>query len=167
MDVQKRKRKKINNNKNTFFQEYNFELLVLGLFGLGFFLLWEDWDIRKNAWIFITSTAQFFVTLLRDLSYNIGKIFKKYGKPSDIIGIVLILIAMILVLNRARIRIIRNHPDILVCPKCDSSLYRAHREVKHKIQSFFLNCKIKRYKCRKCSFEGVTMTGGEKKNRNF
>ena len=160
MDVQKQKRKKINNNKNTFFQEYNFELLVLGLFSLGFFLLWEDWDIRKNAWIFITTTAQFFVTLLGDISYNIGK-------PSDIIGIVLILIAMILVLNRARIRIIRNHPDILVCPKCDSSLHRSHREVKHKIQSFFLNCKIKKYKCRKCSFKGVTMTVGEKKNRNF
>ena len=114
MDVQKRKRKKINNNKNTFFQEYNFELLVLGLFGLGFFLLWEDWDIRKNAWIFITTTAQFFVTFLGDISFNIGKIFKKYGKPSDIIGIVLILIAMILVLNRARIRIIRNQLEKIV-----------------------------------------------------
>ena len=42
-----RKRKRIKENRIPYYQEYNFEILVLGLFALGFFLLWEKWHIKS------------------------------------------------------------------------------------------------------------------------
>ena len=145
----------------TYYQEYNFEILVLGLFALGFFLLWEKWNIKSIAWIAITSITLSVVTFLRNISVRFGEIVSGV-ETSDIIGIVLILIALVLVLNRSRNRIIDHHPNLSSCPKCDADLRRTHRKTKHKIQSLFLSCKIKRYKCRSCSFDGIAMVRGKK-----
>ena len=161
MIQKRRKRKRIKSDSKTFFQEYNFEILVLGLFALGFFLLWEKWNIKSIAWRAITSSALNIITFLRNISVRVGDIISGV-ETSDIIGIVLILIAFILVLNRARNRIIDNHPNLSSCPKCDTDLRRTHRETKHKIQSWFLICRIKRYKCRSCSFDGIAMVRGKK-----
>ena len=145
----------------TYYQEYNFEILVLGLFALGFFLLWEKWNIKSIAWIAITSITLSVVTLLRNISVRFGEIVSGV-ETSDIIGIVLILVALVLVLNRARNRIIDHHPNLSSCPKCDADLRRTHRKSMHKIQSWFLICKFKRYKCRSCSFDGIAMVRGKK-----
>ncbi|SVC66328.1 uncharacterized protein METZ01_LOCUS319182, partial [marine metagenome] len=136
MSKRNRKRKRIKNDSNTFFKEYNFELLVLGLFTLGFFLLWEKWNIKALVWGGITSTALFVITFLRNVSVRIGSLLSGV-ETSDLIGIILILIAVILVLNRARLRTIERHPNLVSCPKCDSGLRRVHRKTKHKIQSWF------------------------------
>ena len=156
-----RKRKRIKENRMTYYQEYNFEILVLGLFALGFFLLWEKWNIKSIAWGAITSSALSIITFLRNISVRIGEIVSGV-ETSDIIGIVLILIALVLVINRARNRIIDHHPNLSSCPKCDADLRRTHRKTMHKIQALFLNCKIKRYKCRSCSFDGIAMVRGKK-----
>ena len=156
-----RKRKRIKNNSTSLFQEYNFEILVLGLFGLGFFLLWEKWNIKSITWRAITSSTLSIATFLRNISVRVGDIISGV-ETSDIIGIVLILIAFILVLNRARNRIIDNHPNLSSCPKCDTDLRRTHRKLKHKIQAWFLICRIKRFKCRSCSFDGIAMVRGKK-----
>ena len=156
-----RKRKRIKNNSTSLFQEYNFEILVLGLFGLGFFLLWEKWNIKSITWRAVTSSTLSIATFLRNISVWVGDIISGV-ETSDIIGIVLILIAFILVLNRARNRIIDHHPNLSSCPKCDTDLRRTHRKLKHKIQAWFLICRIKRFKCRSCSFDGIAMVRGEK-----
>ena len=156
-----RKRKRIKNNGKTFFQEYNFEFLVLGLFTLGFFLLWEKWNIKSLVWGGITNTALFVITFLRNVSVRFGSLLSGV-ETSDLIGIILILIAIVLVLNRARLRTIERHPNLLSCPKCDSGLRRVHRKTKHKIQSWFYLCKFKRFKCKSCSFDGVAMIAGKK-----
>ena len=156
-----RKRKRIKESRISYYQEYNFEILVLGLFALGFFLLWEKWNIKSIAWGAITSSALSIIVFLRNISVRIGEIVSGV-ETSDIIGIVLILIALLLVLNRARVRIIDHHPNLSSCPKCDADLRRTHRKIKHQIQGWFLFCKIKRYKCRACSFDGIAMVKGRK-----
>ena len=161
MSKRNRKRKRIKNDSKTFFNEYNFELLVLGLFTLGFFLLWEKWNIKSLVWSGITSTALFVITFLRNVSVRIGSLLSGV-ETSDLIGIILILIAVVLVLNRARLRTIERHPNLVSCPKCDSGLRRVHRKTKHKIQSWFYLCKFKRFKCKSCSFDGVAMIAGKK-----
>ena len=161
MSKRNRKRKRIKNNSKTFSKEYNFELLVLGLFTLGFFLLWEKWNIKSLVWSGITNTALFVITFLRNVSVRIGSLLSGV-ETSDLIGIILILIAIVLILNRTRIRIIERHPNLTSCPKCDAGLRRVHRKFMNKIQGWFYLCKIKRFKCRSCSFDGVAMIEGKK-----
>ncbi|MBH49570.1 MAG: hypothetical protein CMG69_02310 [Candidatus Marinimicrobia bacterium] len=156
MSKRKRKRKFLNKRGNSFFEEYNFEILVFGLLSVGFFLLWEDWNIKSIAWSIITGTVRIIITYVQNLFFAIGNIILAV-ETSDIIGIVLILTAFSLILNRARIRVISNHPEISSCPNCDSDLRRTHRRKRHRAISFIVNCKIKRYKCRTCSFDGVAM----------
>ena len=161
MGIRNRKRKRKKNSGKTFFEEYNFELLVLGLFSLGFFLLWENWNIKSLVWRGITGTTLYIITLLRNVSVRIGNLISGV-ETSDLIGIILILVGIVLVLNRARQRTIERHPNLTSCPKCDSGLRRTHRKTKHKIQSWFYLCKFKRFKCKSCSFDGVAMIAGKK-----
>ena len=161
MSQKRRKRRGIKSDNNTFFREYNFEILVLGLFTLGFFLLWEKWNIKALAWDTVTKIVQSVVIFIRDISVRIGNVISGV-ETSDLIGIILILIGIILILHRARHRIIDNHPNLTSCPKCDAGLRRVHRKTKHIMQGFVFFCKIKRFKCRSCSFDGVAMIEGKK-----
>ena len=161
MSQKRRKRKRIKSDGKTFYQEYNFEILVLGLFALGFFLLWEKWNIKSLTWSTITKIVLSSVTIIRDISVKAGNIFSRV-ETSDLIGIILILFGIILVLNRTRLRIIDRHPNLTSCPKCDAGLRRVHRKTKHIMQGFVFFCKIKRFKCRSCSFDGVAMIEGKK-----
>ena len=156
-----RKRKRIKSDGKTFYQEYNFEILILGLFGLGFFLLWERWNIKTLVWSTTSHIALSVVTFIRDISVRVGNLFSGV-ETSDLIGIVLILIGIVLILRRTRNRIIDNHPNLTSCPKCDAGLRRVHRKAKNKIQGWLYLCKIKRFKCRSCSFDGVAMIEGKK-----
>ena len=157
-----RKRIKNNNHIEFFYKKYDFEILVLGLLTLGFFLLWEKWKIKTIFWNFVTSIANFLVVTIRNIAVKFGNVISKV-ETSDIIGIALILAAFLLILNRARMRIIKNHPNLISCPKCKGDLHRSHRKTKHIIMAVFLLCVIKRYKCRKCSFDGIAMIGGRGK----
>ena len=81
-----RKRKRIKENRISYYQEYNFEILVLGLFALGFFLLWEKWNIKSITWRAVTSSTLSIATFLRNISVRIGEIVSGV-ETSDIIGI--------------------------------------------------------------------------------
>ena len=155
--MSERKRKRIYKIRKSFYRHYNFELLVLGLFLMGFFLLWEPWQIKSIVWGFITNAARNFVNLIMDIAVRVGATISKV-ETSDLIGILLILAAVTLVLNHARLKIIRNHPSLLSCFKCEGDLRRTHRKMKHKLLEILLLCKVKRYSCKKCSFEGIALT---------
>ena len=161
MSQRKHKRKRIKSGGKTFYQEYNFEILIVLLFGLGFFLLWERWNIKILVWRTTTSIVLSVVTFIRNISVRVGNLVLGV-ETSDLIGIILILMGIILILHRARNRIIDNHPNLTSCPKCDAGLRRVHRKAMNKIQGWFYLCKIKRFKCRSCSFDGVAMIEGKK-----
>tara|TARA_B100000029_G_C17504557_1_gene933960 strand:- start:76 stop:567 length:492 start_codon:yes stop_codon:yes gene_type:complete len=160
MSSRVRKRKILNKRGNSFFEEYNFEILVFGLLSVGFFLLWEDWNIKSVTWSIITNIVRVVVTFIRDFSVSIGNIISGV-ETSDIIGIVLILTALALILNRARMRVISNHPELSSCPNCNGGLSRSHRRKRHRALGLIVNRKLKRYRCRSCSFDGVAMTQKE------
>ena len=151
-----RKRVKKNKKTESFYRKYDFELIVLGLLLSGFFLLWESWHIKSIVWNFITKTARTGVILIRDIAVDLGTIISGV-EISDLVGIALILIALILVINRARIRFIKSHLNISSCPQCEGGLHQTHRKMKHKLLEIFLFCKVKRYSCRKCSFDEFAM----------
>ena len=134
---------------------------LAALFLMGFFLLWEPWQIKTIVWGFITNAVRNFVNLIMDIAVRVGASISKV-ETSDLIGLLLILIAMILILNRARNSIIRNHPSLSSCFKCEGDLRRTHRKMKHKLLEILLFCKVKRYSCRKCSFEGIALNNKTK-----
>ena len=72
-------RNRIKKNKKTefFYKKYAFEILVLGLFILGFFLLWEKLNIKTIAWGIITTTTRTIVNLIRDVSVRLGNIISR------------------------------------------------------------------------------------------
>ena len=159
--MSERKRKRIYKTRKSFYRNYNFELLVLGLFLLGFFLLWEPWHIKSIIWGLITNTTRILVNLMSDIAVRIGTVISKV-ETSDLIGITLILIALILIMNRTRLRIIQSHPSLSSCSLCEGGLRQTHRKMKHKLLEILLFCKVKRYSCRKCSFEGIALTNKTK-----
>ena len=152
-----RKRVKKNKKTESFYRKYDFELIVLGLLLSGFFLLWEPWHIKSIVWNFITKG----VILIRDIAVGLGTIISGV-EISDLVGIALILIALILVINRVRFRFIKSHLNISSCPQCEGGLHQTHRKMKHKLLEVLLFCKVKRYSCRKCSFDGIAMVTTEK-----
>ena len=154
--LSERKQKKITKTKKSFYRKNNFELFVLGLLLLGFFLLWERWQIKLIIWDFITKAARTSVNLIRDIAVRIGTVISKM-ETSDLVGITLILIALILIMNRTRLRIIQSHPSLSSCSLCEGGLRQTHRKMKHKLLEILLLCKVKRYTCRKCSFEGIAL----------
>ena len=154
--MSERKQKKITKTKKSFYRKNNFELFVLGLLLLGFFLLWERWEIKLIILDFITKAARTSVNLIRDIAVRIGTVISKM-ETSDLVGITLILIALILIMNRTRLRIIQSHPSLSSCSLCEGGLRQTHRKMKHKLLEILLLCKVKRYTCRKCSFEGIAL----------
>ena len=159
--LSERKQKKITKTKKSFYQKYNFEFLVLGLLLLGFFLLWERWQIKLIIWDFITKAARTSVNLIRDIAVRIGTVISKV-ETSDLIGIALILIALILIMNRTRLRIIQSHPSLSSCSLCEGGLRQTHRKMKHKLLEILLFCKVKCYSCRKCSLDGIAIVTTKK-----
>ena len=159
--LSERKRKRITKTKKYFYQKYDFELLVLGLLLLGFFLLWERWQIKLIIWDFITKAARTSVNLIRDIAVRIGTVISKV-ETSDLIGITLILIALILIMNRTRLRIIQSHPSLSSCSLCEGGLRQTHRKMKHKLLEILLFCKVKCYSCRKCSLDGIAIVTTKK-----
>jgi len=157
LSERKKRKKRIIYKKIAIYRKYDFELLVLGLFLMGFFLLWEPWQIKIIVWSFITNAVRIFINIIMDFTFRVGITISKV-ETSDIIGLLLILIAVILILIRARLRIIRNYPSLSSCFKCEGDLRRTHRKMKHKFLEILLFCKVKRYSCRKCSFEGIALT---------
>ena len=159
--LSERKRKRITKINKSLYRKYNFELIVLGLLLLGFFLLWERWQIKSIVFGFITKAVRTSVNLIRDISIRIGAVISKV-ETSDLIGMILILIAVILILNRTRLRIINSHPSLSYCFKCKGDLRRTHRKMKHKLLEILLFCKVKCYSCRKCSLDGIEIVTTKK-----
>ncbi len=161
----KRKGKRRRNNGRSFFEEFRFEITVACLFALGVFLLLEKMEIKQTTWFVIKSGARFIADSLTGLLTGTVYVIKSV-ETSDLFGILLILTAGMMVLNRVRIRMIErmSRPD--VCPKCSGRLHRIHRKLKHQLLEIPLGAQIKHYTCKKCSNTLITATRKEKDRRH-
>lgn len=143
------------------FEEYRFELTVTLLFSLGMFLLLEKMEIKRFVWSGVRTAAKYVAESITHLLTSIVSIIRSV-ETSDIAGLILILIAGILVLNRIRIRTIGRMSLPNECPKCGGSFQRIHRTISHRILEIIMFAEIKHYRCKKCSYKQISATQKKK-----
>ena len=142
--------------RKLFYQEYNFEITVVVLIGLGVFLLVEDLEIKYFLYEFIKIiffTIGNFIKLLRDTSIFIIDKFE----ISDLVGISLILLALFLIANRWRERMIERHSVLRNCPDCNGDLQRIKRDFNQKMTGYVYFLTVKNYRCKSCNFKGFKL----------
>ena len=142
--------------RKLFHQEYNFEITVVVLITLGIFLLIEDLEIKHYLYEFIKViffTIGNFIKLLRDTSIFIIDKFE----ISDLVGISLILLALFLIANRWRERMIERHSVLRNCPDCNGDLQRIKRDFNQKVTGLIYFLSVKNYHCKSCNYKGFKL----------
>jgi len=141
-----------------------FELVALGLLSLGVFLLVEKLEIKAIIWRTLVNWAGVVGDAGLNLWNRIVYVFQNV-KQSNLVGIALILIAIVMIALSMRRRAILRHsspPLAKECPECREDLYRMQRRLTDRLLEFFLRIRIRRYSCSKCSFRAcVWKTRGE------
>ena len=142
--------------RKLFYQEYNFEITVVVLIALGVFLLIEDLEIKHYLYEFIKViffTIGKFIKLLQNGSIFIIEKFE----ISDLVGISLILLALFLIANRWRERLIERHSILRICPDCNGDLQRIKRDLNQKVIGLIYFLTVKNYHCKSCNFKGFKL----------
>jgi hypothetical protein len=142
--------------RKLFYQEYNFEITVVVLIALGVFLLIEDLEIKHYLYEFIKViffTIGKFIKLLQNGSIFIIEKFE----ISDLVGISLILLALFLIANRWRERLIERHSILRICPDCNGDLQRIKRDLNQKVTGLIYFLTVKNYHCKSCNFKGFKL----------
>ena len=142
--------------RKPFFEEYNFEIMVLFLLGLGIFLLVEDLEIKAYMYNIIRSvflSVEKFIQSVRDgVFYVIGEF-----ETSDLVGISLIFSALFLIANRWKERMIDRFSSLKECPECGNKLHRIQKTTGQRITSMFYFVDVKHYSCKICNYKGIKM----------
>ena len=142
--------------RKLFYQEYNFEITVVLLIALGVFLLIEEMEIKHYLYEFIKViffTIGNFIKLLRDTSIYIIDKFE----ISDLVGISLILLAIFLIANRWRERMIERYSVLKNCPDCNGDLQRIQRDFNQKMTGYIYFLTVKNYRCKSCNYNGFKL----------
>ena len=142
--------------RKLFYQEYNFEITVVALISLGVFLLIEDLEIKHYLYEFIKViffTIGNLIKMLRDGSIFIINKFE----ISDLVGISLILLALFLIANRWRERLIERYSVLRNCPDCNGDLQRIKRDFNQKVTGFLYFVIVKNYHCKSCDYKSFKL----------
>ena len=118
-----------------FLQEYNFEITVVVLLALGIFAIGKVIKWLRDGTIFVV----------------------KQFEVSDLVGISLILLAIILIANRWRERMIERFSQLNNCPECGGHIHRIRRNLKQKVLSVVYFVNVKQYHCKSCSYKGIKL----------
>ena len=132
-------------------RRYWFELTAFGLFALGIFLLVEQLEIKAFIWRTLVNLAG----VVRGAASGLLNFFEGI-KKSNLVGIVLIVVAAGMIAISLRRRAIARHPRLPLedeCPECHRDLDRLKRRWVERLLGFVLRIRIKRYHCSKCSFQ--------------
>ena len=138
-------------------KDYRFEIQVVFLLGLGFFLLWEKWKIKIYIYRWFRSVIDFFVNGLSSLT-STGVRYLSQVEVSDIVGLTLILIALGMVFNRMRRRIVKRYQGQGECPKCGAEMTRVHKLLVHRLVGLFLMVRVMHMRCNKCQYHGMRLS---------
>ena len=129
------------------------DLSIALLFVFGVFLLLERMEIKETIWAW---TRGWVIAIYRFIANLFGTVGGLEG--SDLIGMTLIILALVLLIVRTRRALIANHPALEECPVCGGELYRTHRQTPQRILESVLSVRIKNYSCKDCDFTGQTIT---------
>ena len=136
-----------------FVREYQIELVAVLMALLGVFLLVERMQIRVTilrivllVWRTLSGTVG---TIVRSVVYRITHI-----TISDLMGLVLIALSIVIVLWRARVRLLQRLAGS-TCPVCGGELRRSRRDWLDRLLS--LLAPVAPYRCRneECRWEGL------------
>ena len=148
----KRKRKSpLNKNKKNLFKEYNFEIIVFSMLVLGIFLLVEKMEISETIFFILKTTIFLFADIIKAVRDKIHEILS-WLEISDLVGIILILLAGFMVALRARIRLLSKYQKINECPECTTGnkLKRIQKKLKHRMINIVLRLRVYYYQCENC-----------------
>ena len=148
------RKRKSKRHKISFLRHFSFEIIIAFLFLFGVFLLFEEMEIKTFVFRGILS---FFQTFSHGFSDFLGAILGGLSviETSDVVGTLFIIIAFILLIWRARQKAILRYSDLTVCPECRGELMHVHRNTLQRLTSTVLRLKIRRFKCKECTFDGI------------
>jgi hypothetical protein len=134
------------------------ELFWLALAAVGLALLTAYSQIRA-AIIRAADQASHAVTpRAHSLTDKIVAFFSDLS-PAEIIGFILLLIALIAIAYRLRWRVTHSKSlTQMVCPRCGGEIHRVHRHIADRIVNWFVP--VRRYRCwnETCAWSGIRVT---------
>lgn len=153
-EQRKRKKRRSKRHERSFLRDFSFEIFVAFLFLLGLFLLFEDMEVKA---VVFTGILGFFNAITNGFSKIIGSIIGGLSviETSDVVGTILIIVALLLLSYRARQKAILRYSELNSCPECDGDLTHVHRSRLQRLTATLLRLKIRRYRCKECDFDGV------------
>jgi hypothetical protein len=145
------RKKRDERKERSFFDTYWFEITVLGLLGLGIFLLLEELEIKAMVYDFMVRNGRGVLTYIRSTGRSVWEWIRQV-KTSNMVGFSLIVMAIVLVAAKLRHRAFKRHAHITACPVCGADLYRIRCRFVHRLLELVLWLRITHYACCKCSF---------------
>ena len=136
-------------------REYRVELVALLMALLGLFLLVERMQIRVTIFSFMRAAWRTVsVAVWAVVSAVVYRIL--HTTVSDMIGLALIVLAILIVLWRLRLRLRSQLQTRSTCPVCGGELRRTHRRWQDRLLSRLV-VPVARYRCKneECRWEGV------------
>lgn len=150
-----------NNRMRKFLGKYWVEI-VFGLgFVVGIFLLVGDFSI----WVGISTTFQNLLSGLSRFSSGANQAVTTYINSleiTDLVGFVMASVAILILLIRARRRLIQSQRYVgRFCPVCGSAIVRTHRTSGDQMISRILFLSFHRYRCgnQDCTWQGLRKPG--------
>jgi hypothetical protein len=136
-----------------FIREYRIELVAAFMALLGIFLLVEQMEIRVTIFRIMSlvwrTVGKTMVGVVRAVIYRLLHI-----RPSDLLGLVLILLSIVIVFWRVRVRVLQRLAGS-TCPVCGADLRRSRRDRLDRLVSLLLP--VRPYRCRnqECRWQGL------------
>lgn len=142
---------------SAFYQKYRFELTALILLSLGVFLLTEKLEIRSTIFRFLKNNLTVIFNILSSILEWIKYIATNF-ENSDIVGSILIVLAILILAHRYRIHLWGQYKHHQECPQCGADVIRVHRTLLQKVFGIILFTRILNYKCKRCSHHFPVVT---------
>lgn len=151
-----KRRRRTKRHEKSIIREFSVEIFIGFLFLFGVFLLFEDMEIKSYVF---HGVVGLFQTITNGFSNLLGSILGMADvfETSDIVGVLLILIAFFLLTYRVRQKSIQRYHDLEECPDCSGQLMHIHRNWLQRFASKIFFLKIRRYECKECGFQGFRM----------
>jgi len=141
----------------SFLRRFWFEILALILFGIGVFLLLERLQIKSIAYRALVSSYRATAELFSNVANGATAALERVER-SDLVGVVLIVVAIVMLVLGLRRRAIRRSLPLLEgapCPECGEVLERVRRTLAQRLLQTLFVIRIRPYACRKCSFRAT------------
>lgn len=164
--IVRRRRIRRESRGRQFLRNFRVELLWLLVIAVGLFLLLGGNSLRASVTSWTKQTVHQLLQRATTLDERISA-FLAQVSLSDLIGFVLVLVALTAILLRVRWRLL-NTPELtqLRCPQCGGGLQRIHRTAIDRFIDLFVP--VRRYRCRTdgCGWSGLRTGRGYRTSQN-